>query len=894
MNHLEIRKNFLKFFEKNNHTYLKSASLVPQNDSSLLFVNAGMNPFKNIFLGLESTNHKSIASIQKCMRAGGKHNDLEQVGPSSYHHTFFEMMGNFSFGDYFKEEACFLAWDFLTKKLNIPKENLAVSVFKEDKETAEIWNKKINIPKEKIFLFGEEDNFWRMGDSGPCGPCSEIYFDSLAFRSGPKSMVEVWNLVFMEYNENSDKTRSPLQTKCIDTGMGLERLAMILQNKKSNYHTDLFLPILSAVSQATKTPYREEGSKKELALNSSLRAIADHIRAGVFLIGEGVYPSNEKRAYVLRRILRRVLYLASTLNSQKLALKNIAEVVIENYAEAYPELLSQKENILGSLKTEEEKFFHTLEQGKAILEKTIFDLKKQNEKTLPEDIAFKLYDTYGFPFDLTGLVCRKNNINVSERGFEKKIKKAQEKSRSSSHFKKTRFTSALYDEKTSFPKGFDPQKEGLFFIPSHIPLSKFTGYETLQNLCVLSALFDKDNKSINEVSSQNEVTAVFNQTPFYAEGGGQVGDQGFLSENSSVRADILDCQNRHGYYFHKIFLKEGSLKIGKTYTLKVSKEHREQTALHHSATHLLHSALRNILGPQIRQAGSLVERKRLRFDFTSSRALTERELVQIEDLVNKQILQALEVQSSYKNYDKALEDGFLSFFEKPSADEVRVLKIGEFSKELCGGTHVQNTKDILFFKIISESSLSSGVRRIEAFCGKKALDYLLDLSRENLKIRKVLSLPSYPVKSENLLLIVKKLKEEKKTKKETSFDISTLDLTETFTLNSKKGVFYCAVHPQADHEFLSTVSDQIKKKFPLAVVVVMGENSSTNIPIVASLPKEMSGTIKAQNIIKHLGGKGGGPPHFAKGALAKALSKKVLRQKVLTLFRKEGFLKDLK
>lgn len=894
MKHEEIRKQFKEFFDRKKHIWVKSSSLVPFNDPSLLFINAGMNPFKDIFLGQTAVKHKSIASIQKCVRAGGKHNDLEQVGPSPYHHTFFEMMGNFSFGGYFKEEACYLAWTFLTKKLNIPKENLAVSVFKKDKKTAEIWNKKINIPKEKIFLFGEEDNFWRMGNSGPCGPCSEIYFDFSAFRSGSKSMIEVWNLVFMEYSENLDKKKTALQTKCIDTGMGLERLTAILQNKKSNYHTDLFLPLLEAVSQITKTPYREETiHNKEPASNSILRAVADHTRAGVFLISDGVYPSNEGKSYVLRRILRRALYLASILTESKPIFKNIAQTIIENYQSAYPELYSQKEIILKSLQDEEEKFFYTLTQGKTILEKELFDLKKKNKKNLSGDTAFKLYDTYGFPFDLVQLICKQEKFQVDQKGFEKNIKTAQEKSRTSSTFKKAGLTSALYNEKSSFPKGFDPQKEGLFFISSQTPISKFTGYETLESTSVLSALFDRNNKNINETSSPGEMLAVFNQTPFYAEGGGQRGDQGFLSGKSGVKAEILDCQNRQGYYFHKIFLKEGSLKTGETYNLEVSKEHRRQTAIHHSATHLLHSALRNILGPQTRQAGSLVERERLRFDFTSSKALTETELIQIEDLVNKQIAQALDVQVSYKNYDKALKDGALSFFEKPSLDQVRVLKMGDFSHELCGGTHIQNTKDILFFKIISESSLSSGVRRIEAVCGQTALNFMNDLSRENLKLRKTFSLPSYPAKSIDLLETVQKLQNLKKSKKTSSVELSSLDLTETFTFNAKKGVFYCDAHPQADHEFLSEVSDQIKKKFPMSIVVVIGGSSSVKIPIVATLPKEISGKIKAQSIIQNLGGKGGGPPHFAKGALKSTLSKEVLREKILALFHKEGFLKDL-
>jgi len=898
MKHTEIRKRFKDFFDQHKHTWIKSASLIPFNDPSLLFVNAGMNPFKNIFLGIESIEHKSVATIQKCVRAGGKHNDLEQVGCSYYHHTFFEMMGNFSFGDYFKEETCYLAWTFLTKSLNIPKENLAVSVFKEDKKTAEIWSKKINLPKERIFLFGEEDNFWRMGESGPCGPCSEIYFDFEAFRSGSgsgsRSMVEVWNLVFMEYNENTDKKKTPLQTKCIDTGMGLERLAMILQNKRSNYHTDLLLPVLDSASKVTNTPYKETPTnKKEVITNTALRALADHTRAGVFLTSDGVYPSNEKRGYALRRILRRALYLASTLTDKKPIFKNIAQDVIKNYHSAYPELHAHSDTILESLQIEEEKFFHTLTQGKTVLEKELYDLQKKSKKILEGGVSFKLYDTYGFPFDLVQLICKQENIQVDQKGFENKIKETQEKSRSSSYFRKTNLTSSIYNEHTSFPENLNLQKEGMFFIPSQTTLSQFTGYETLQSSSVLLALFDKDNRNIKETSDYGEMTALFNQTPFYAEGGGQIGDQGFLSGKFSVKADILDCQNRHGYYLHRIFLKEGILKVGETYSLQVSKEHRKQTAIHHSATHLLHSALRKVLGTQTKQAGSLVEPNRLRFDFTYNRALTEEESAQVEDLVNEQIHQAEDVKVSYKKYDQALKDGALSFFEKPFLDKVRVLKMGAFSHELCGGTHVQNTKEILFFKIIGESSLSSGVRRIEAICEKRALNFMNLLTRENIKIRKILSLSSYPAQDSSLLEAVQNLKNQaKKSKKKSFVDTSSLDLSETFTLNSKKGVFYCAVHLQTDHEFLSAIADQIKKKHLLAVVVVIGENTD-DTPIVVALPKEISEKVKAQSIITHLGGKGGGPPHFAKGALNKALSEKALRQKTLDFLHKTELLTDL-
>lgn len=899
MNHLQVRKLFQSFFEKQNHTWLSSSPLIPRKDPSLLFVNAGMNAFKNIFLGQESSEYTNIASIQKCMRAGGKHNDLEQVGFSEYHHTFFEMMGNFSFGGYFKEEACQWAWQLLTRELGVPKKKLAVSVFKEDLETAQIWNQKLSVPKDRIFFFGEKDNFWRMGEEGPCGPCSEIYFD-FDEKFKKSSMFEVWNLVFMQYYEDKKGKQAPLKNKGIDTGMGLERICAVLEKlenpKKelSNYTTNLFNPILEQTEKLMNLSFQKNRLFQTKAV---LRILADHIRAVCFLIAEGVLPSNEGRGYVLRRLLRRAAHHI-TAEAENNVLSGIAQSVINEYRTVYPELNSQKKQILQTLKQEEKLFFQTLEHGRSLLDKTLHDLKKKNKSILSAKTCFKLYDTYGFPFDLVELICQKKNIKTDRAGFQKCIEESRLKSRSSSHFKKTSSAHSIYSEHTSFSKGFDPQKERMFFIPSQLTPSNFIGYESLSSSSKLQALFNKDYKKIDQLSSPGAAFAVFDQTCFYAEGGGQAGDQGRLSSpgSPSVKAVIMDCQNIHGYYFHKLSLQQGVLKTGQSYRLTVSSEQRKETAVHHSAAHLLHSALRKILGNHTKQAGSSVTHKKLRFDFTAANSLSEEQLLQLELLVNEQISKAVPVSVQYKKYEQALKDGALSFFDKPSVKDVRVLKMGGFSQELCGGTHVNNTSEIRYFKILNESAVGSGVRRMEAVCGQTALNLLEYLSRENLKARRQFHIPitnSYE-KSFPLLEYIEKqknqireLKKSKPVQGKASFDV------EAFLINSQKAVFHCSIHPTNQHRVLSSIADQIKSSHPLAVVAAAGESESKEVPIVVALPKIISDKILSHTIIQKLGGRGGGPAHFAKGALPRPASKKILRAQVLELLQQQGFAKDI-
>ena len=879
MNHLKLRQLFKNFFDQHQHTWIKSSSLIPFDDPSLLFINAGMNPFKKKFLGIEPIEHSALASIQKCVRAGGKHNDLEEVGLSFFHHTFFEMMGNFSFGKYFKEEGCRLAWDFLTKELQIPAKHLAVSVFEKDKETAQIWNKKINIPKEKIFFFGEKDNFWRMGEEGPCGPCTEIYYDTQGFKD-ISSMIEIWNLVFMEYKEDQNKKKTALKQPCLDTGMGLERLLSILQNKNSNYHTDLFDSIFSSLSHKIGIPYN---FNKEIPSNSILRALADHTRATVFLVGDGVLPSHEGRGYVLRRILRRAFYLGSNLTQEKEILHSAAQSVIQTYSCVYSQLLDQQELVLKILSQEEDKFLLTLKQGKALLEKEIHSIRKKKSIHLCAETSFKLYDTYGFPFDLIQMICQKENIQVDRKGFEEQMDSSRLQNKKRSKQKIQASLSSALDQIN-------------IQLLSNTLQTQFIGYENLKSSSKVIKLFDKNGRSVSSLSTPCRAFVVFDQTCFYAEGGGQVGDQGEILQEEETEAlgQIVDCQNRAARYIHIIeFKKKGIIKENQKYLLQVNFNHREQTAIHHSATHLLHSALRKVLGKQTKQSGSLVQPYRLRFDFTTSQSLTEDQLLEVEKLVNDEIMKAFEVEVSFKNYEQALKQGALSFFNKPLVGQVRVLKIGDFSHELCGGTHVHNTKDIIVFKIMSESPLSSGVRRIEAVCGKTALHYLMHFTQENIKLRKLLSLSSYPVQGFSLLQTVQKLKEKPKTINQFSVDISNFKLDEKFKINSKIGIFYCSVHSDKDTSFLSHLCDQIKNNHSVSIVVVTGQKTSSHTPVVVSFSKEISKKIKAQDVIHYLGGKGGGPPHFAQGALLKKLSQKSLREKTLSFFHKKDLLKEL-
>ena len=872
MTHLQLRELFEKFFSKKNHLWMKSIPLVPHEDPSLLFVNAGMNQFKNMFLGLEAPpSPPNTAAIQKCLRAGGKHNDLDAIGPSPYHHTFFEMMGNFSFGGYFKEEACRLAWDFLTQELGLPEKNMGVSVFKDDRETAEIWHKKIGLPRDRIFFLGEEDNFWRMGEQGPCGPCSEIYFSPEGFGAKKKEgLFEIWNLVFMEYEEDQEGRRRPLKKKGIDTGMGLERLLTLLQNKKSNYHTDLFSPLMKKASAITSTPYQEippEAEKGEtLRSHSALRVLADHSRALSFLIADGVLPSNEGRGYVLRRMIRRALYHHSLLTDKKKGLSEMAGCAADHFQRVYPELKEKKSFIQKTLNSEEEKFSRTLDEGRGRLEKAMGELKGQNKKTLSGEQAFELYDTYGFPFDLTQLITQKQGIQVERSRFEEKMNEAREKAR-----QKTRGALQFSNQKKNYPS-LDPL----------IPKTNFIGYKKLEGKGRLLALFSEKGEELKELKAPMRGLAVFDQSPFYAEGGGQTGDQGLILKKDEPIAQITDCQNAAEHFFHYFTLEKGSLKKGEFYELQVSKDRRAGAAVHHSATHLLHSALRAVLGKSVKQAGSLAAPDRLRFDFTFDRPLNPDEYEKIETLVNEQIEKALNVEVHIKEHQQALDEGALSFFEKPQ-DHVRVLKMGDFSMELCGGTHVQNTKDILCFKLLEQSSIGSGIRRVEAVCGRRALKLLRRLAGENMEARKFFQIPL----SESLMKPIERQRAQMKELKKAKPPSPSLSLPKAFSslnLNGEKTAYYVKTDLEGGVSALTALADLLKKKQAASVLTGVFEGGSG--PIVVSFPKALSKKRAAGDLISHLGGRGGGPPSFAKGVLKRAWALNELEERFLDFLKK--------
>jgi len=709
----DIREAFLKYFEKNAHSRVASSSLIPENDATLLFANAGMNQFKNSFLGLEQRSYKRATTSQKCVRAGGKHNDLENVGFTARHHTFFEMLGNFSFGDYFKKDAIHFAWDLLTRELQIPKERLYVTVFETDDEAADIWHKQEGVARDRIYRFGEKDNFWRMGDTGPCGPCSEIFYDhgEKADLPGVKSVmggdgdryVEIWNLVFMQYNEDGTG-RHPLPKPSVDTGGGLERWAAALQGKLNNFDTDLFLPIISEASRISKREYISDENrlvKKDAGLlenTAALRVVADHSRAISFLLADGVIPSNEGRGYVLRRIMRRAIRYARKLTDDSSLLEKTAAVVISEMSPFYPELNNKKSIILKTIEDEVSRFLQTLDQGTEILNSALMKLSSRGQKIVDGETVFKLYDTFGFPPDLTRLMAVEKGFQTDETKFEKLMEDSRQKAKAS--WKGKAITADAAHLLQLVQKARDQ------FGPT-----KFLGYETLRASQKLVMISDGQNivKSLgSDPNSDQSGILIFKETPFYAEGGGQVGDHGTISSENFV-ADVLDVKKQNEVFLHFVQVTSGHVKEGALCELKVTNAKRRNTAAHHSATHLLHAALRKVLGTHVTQAGSLVSHERLRFDFTHNKPLTEDEIQKIEELVNYQISLAQDVVNEEMPYPTAIEKGALALFGEKYGERVRVLQIGDFSTELCGGTHVTNTAQIRLFKIVGESGVSAGV-----------------------------------------------------------------------------------------------------------------------------------------------------------------------------------------
>ena len=704
-----IRNSFLNYFSKNNHKIIESSNLVPNNDPTLMFTNSGMVQFKNVFTGLEKKDYQRAVTSQKCVRAGGKHNDLENVGYTPRHHTFFEMLGNFSFGDYFKEQAILLAWNLLTKDFELKKENLCVTVYSEDEDSFKLWKKIAGLSDDKIIKISTTDNFWSMGDTGPCGPCSEIFYDhGSKLKGGPPGsadqdgdrFIEIWNLVFMQYEQISKDKRINLPKPSVDTGMGLERMSAVLQGTHDNYNIDHFKKIINASSDLTKSPIQENTI-------ASHRVIADHLRASSFLISEGILPSNEGRGYVLRRIMRRGMRHAHTLGCKNPIFYKLFNTLLSEMSQSYPELDRGKDLIIETLKNEEEKFSSLLDRGIKILDDNMLKVKN---KVLPGVVAFKLYDTYGFPLDLTADILRSKNITVDIKSFEKEMQASKNLARA--------------NWKGSGDKSVEDK---WFKIREELNPSEFLGYEFNKAEGVILKIL-KGNKIVNESVSGDDIEIITNQTPFYAESGGQVGDQGII-QNSNCKIIIKDTIKKMGdLHIHIGNVEKGTIKVGDNVNLMIDINKRNDTRAYHSATHLLHESLRRVLGKHVTQKGSFVSSEKLRFDFSHNKPIEMQEIQMIENKVNDMIATSSEVQTRIMTPNEAVNKGALALFGEKYGDEVRVLSMGKekdsfFSTELCGGTHVKNTKDIGKFKIISQSSIASGVRRVEALREKQLEDF---------------------------------------------------------------------------------------------------------------------------------------------------------------------------
>ena len=844
----EIRQAFLDFFHSKGHQVVASSSLVPHNDPTLLFTNAGMNQFKDVFLGLDKRNYSRATTSQRCVRAGGKHNDLENVGYTARHHTFFEMLGNFSFGDYFKHDAIQFAWELLTseKWFALPKERLWVTVYESDDEAYEIWEKEVGIPRERIIRIGDNkgapyasDNFWQMGDTGPCGPCTEIFYDhGDHIWGGPPGSpeedgdryIEIWNIVFMQFNRQADGTMEPLPKPSVDTGMGLERIAAVLQHVNSNYDIDLFRTLIQAVAKVT--------GATDLS-NKSLRVIADHIRSCAFLIADGVMPSNENRGYVLRRIIRRAVRHGNMLGAKETFFYKLVGPLIDVMGSAGEDLKRQQAQVEQVLKTEEEQFARTLERGLALLDE---ELAKLSGDTLDGETAFRLYDTYGFPVDLTADVCRERNIKVDEAGFEAAMEEQRRRAREAS--------------------GFGADYNAMIRVDS---ASEFKGYDHLELNGKVTALF-VDGKAVDAINAGQEAVVVLDQTPFYAESGGQVGDKGEL-KGTNFSFAVEDTQKYGQAIGHIGKLAAGSLKVGDAVQADVDEARRARIRLNHSATHLMHAALRQVLGTHVTQKGSLVNDKVLRFDFSHNEAMKPEEIRAVEDLVNAQIRRNLPIETNIMDLEAAKAKGAMALFGEKYDERVRVLSMGDFSTELCGGTHASRTGDIGLFRIISESGTAAGVRRIEAVTGEGAIAtvhadsdrlsevaHLLKGDSNNLadKVRSVLE------RTRQLEKELQQLKEQAAAQESANLSSKAIDVNGVKLLVSELS----GVEPK----MLRTMVDDLKNQLG-STIIVLATVVEGKVSLIAGVSKDVTDRVKAGELIgmvaQQVGGKGGGRPDMA-------------------------------
>jgi alanyl-tRNA synthetase len=850
----DIRARFLRYFEEHGHQVVASSSLIPHNDPTLLFTNAGMNQFKDCFLGNEKRPYVRAASVQKCVRAGGKHNDLENVGRTARHHTFFEMLGNFSFGDYFKKEAIALAWEFLTEELKLDTERLYVTVYEDDDEAAEIWHTQEGVPRERIYRFGEADNFWSMGDTGPCGPCSEIFWDNgpgvgcgkpeCAVGCDCDRYMEIWNNVFMQFDRSADGTLNPLPKPSVDTGMGLERISAVLQRVTSNYETDGIRRILDYIAELAGHAYGENEER-----DISMRVIADHSRAAAFLIADGVLPSNEGRGYVLRRIMRRAMRHAKMLGFEEPVLYKTAGFVLDSMAQAYPEEAKRKAFVAKVITNEEERFIQTLGNGLKILNEEVAKLKQQGSSEIPGDVVFKLYDTFGFPVDLTADIVEKDGYTVDQAGFERCMEEQRRQARE--HWKGSgeEGIAAIYKQLA---------EEGL--------VTEFSGYDKTEDFGSVVAIL-KDGKRVDRAESGDKVEVFTSITPFYGESGGQSGDTGIM-KNDGMRARVVNAVRvLPELISHISEIESGNLRVGDNVELHINAEARQAACLNHSATHILQAVLGRILGDHVEQAGSLVTPERLRFDFTHFSALSKEELKQVEDEVNRCIRANRGVTTKVMETEEAVAAGAKALFGEKYADKVRVVQMGDISMELCGGTHVSASGDIGLFKIVQESGIAAGVRRIEAVTGEKALE-------EVYRRQKMVDDMAALVKTEpnRLQQRIKKLVEQQR---ELEREIETLQdrleaerAAEMADNTIKVGDvdLLIARLDGLDGKKLREQCDKLRDRLHSGVIVLAGANDN-KVALLVAVSKDLTPRIKAGDIIKPLaemvGGRGGGRPDLA-------------------------------
>ncbi len=844
----ELRLAFIRYFEKHGHQAVPSASLLPQADPTLLFTNAGMNQFKRVFLGEDTRAYTRAVSVQKCLRAGGKHNDLENVGYTRRHHTFFEMLGNFSFGDYFKEDAIVFGWEFLTQTVGLTKDRLWVTIFREDDEADRLW-RKIGVPASRIMRCDEKDNFWQMADTGPCGPCSEIHFDQGAIVPGddrPNSegdrVIEIWNLVFMQYNRDTSGTLHPLPKPSIDTGMGLERLAAVAQGVHSNYDSDLFTPLLAAIAERAGTAY----GKKEVS-DRSMRVIADHLRAVTFLMTDGVLPSNEGRGYVLRRILRRAARHGRLLGIVEPFLHELTAAVVSQMGAAYSEITRAANTITEATRGEEERFIATLDQGLPILNEMIEKTRSAGRTVLAGGDVFKLYDTYGFPMDLMTEACREQSMTVDEVGFDAAIDEQRTRARKTGGFEQ------------------DTARPAVAELAKRVGATQFIGYDRLESDGLLRAIL-KGEQLVKEARDGDEIEVILDVTPFYAEGGGQVGDRGTLSGPEGLVEITETTRPAPTLILHKGTVRQGRIREGERLHLKVNASTRQDAARNHTATHLVHAALRDLLGPHVKQYGSLVGPNRLRFDFAHFRPLSSRDIDEIESTVNEEIRKNESVSTEVMSIQDAVAKGALAFFGDKYGEQVRVVSVESFSKELCGGTHCQQTGEIGLFRIVSETGVAAGVRRLEAQTGSGAYNQIKTLEAEVRQLSDLLK-----VGQSEIVARTKKLLTQLKDKERELEDVKLKMAGGAAAASTIKSIAGVSVHVQRtdglDANAMRALADQLRDKMKSGVIALGAVMDEGKVSLLVVVTKDLIGRVKAGDLIKpmaaEVGGTGGGRPEMA-------------------------------